>query len=289
MHCLARSAIKFRLLHVFSIVGIIAASTEGALAHEFWIEPDASQIAVGEEFTATLNVGQDLSGSTYSYLPPRFERFTVTAGGSTKPVQSRVGDNPALQMRIGDPGLQIIAYQSKIEGLTYASSEKFQQFLDYEGLDWVLDAHKERGLPTENFRENYTRFAKSLVQVGPYKADDSNEDHAVGLPIELVAMNSPFEPGCERLEVQLLRSGLPLENIQIATFQRNTDGSVSRRLTRSDANGIADILIDGSGFFLVSAVQMEAIDPEQSAEAVNGRIPVWKSLWASLSFRLQAD
>ncbi|WP_306257747.1 DUF4198 domain-containing protein [Pararhizobium sp. IMCC21322] len=267
----------------------MTASIEGTLAHEFWIEPDTSQIAVGEGFTATLNVGQDLSGSTYSYLPPRFERFTITAGGSTKPVESRVGDNPALQMRIEDPGLQIIAYQSKIEGLTYASPEKFQQFLDYEGLDWVLDTHKERGLPSKNFRENYTRFAKSLVQVGPYKSDGSSADQAVGLPIELVAMNSPFEPGRERLEVQLLRSGLPLENIQIATFQRNIDGSVSRRLTRSDANGIADILIDSGGFFLVSAVQMEAIDPKQSAEAVNGRIPVWQSLWASLSFRLQAD
>lgn len=289
MHCLARSAIKFRLLHVFAIIGIIGASAEGALAHEFWIEPDASQIAVGDAFTATLNVGQDLSGSTYSFLPPRFERFTVTAGGSTKPVESRVGDNPAIQMRIGDPGLQIIAYQSKTEGLTYASSEKFQQFLDYEGLDWVLKEHEERGLPSKNFRENYTRFAKSLVQVGPYKGDGSSEDHAVGLPIELVAMNSPFESGRERLEVQLLRSGRPLENIQIATFQRNIDGSVSRRLTRSDANGVAGILIDSSGFFLVSAVQMEAIDPEQTAEAVNGRIPVWQSLWASLSFRLQAD
>lgn len=283
------SAIKFRLLNVFAIVGISLASIGGTQAHEFWIEPDASQIAVGESFSATLNVGQDLSGSTYSYLPPRFERFTVTADGSTKPVESRVGDNPALQMRIESPGLQIIAYQSNIEGLTYTSPEKFQQFLDYEGLDWVLEAHKQRGLPSANFRENYTRFAKSLVQVGPYTVDDSNMDHAVGLPIELVAMNSPFEPGRDRLNVQLLRSGRPLANIQIATFQRNADRSVSRRLTRSDANGIADILIGGSGFFLVSAVQMEAIDPEQPVEAVNGRIPVWQSLWASLSFRLQAD
>lgn len=289
MHRVACSAIKFRLLHVVTTIGLLATSIIDTRAHEFWIEPDASQVAVGEAFTATLNVGQDLSGSTYSYLPPRFERFTVTAGDLTALVDSRVGDNPALQMVVEEAGLQIIAYQSKGEGLTYANSKKFQQFLDYEGLDWVLEAHKQRGLPSENFRENYTRFAKSLVQVGPYDADNSSNDREVGLPIELIAVQSPFEPGREQLSVQLLRSGRPLENIQLATFQRNPDGSVSRRLTRSDANGFAEILIDGGGFFLVSAVQMEAIDPEQTGDAVKGRIPVWHSLWASLSFRLRTD
>lgn len=286
MHRVINSATEFRIFHVLALVGCLAGSVVDTSAHEFWIEPDASQIEIGASFSATLNVGQDLAGSTYSYLPQRFERFTVTSGGSTKPVESRVGDNPALQMSVDQPGLQIIAYQSEIEGLTYTSPEKFEQFLDYEGLDWVLEEHKRRGLPAENFRESYSRFAKSLVQVGPYNPDTSSEDRAVGLPIELVALNSPFEPGREQIDVQLLRSGLPLDNIQIATFQRNSDGSVSRRLTRSNADGMAEIEISGDGFILISAVQMEAIKPDQEPVAVNGRVPVWQSLWASLSFQL---
>lgn len=289
MHRPTKTATQIRFHHVFAIFGVLAASTLDTSAHEFWIEPDVSQISVGDGFSATLNVGQDLAGSTYSYLPARFKRFTVTTGGFSTPVESRVGDNPALEMRVDQAGLYVIAYESEIESLTYTSSEKFRQFLEYEGLDWVLERHKQRGLPTQNFRENYTRFAKSLVQVGPFDPDSSSNDTPVGLPIELVAVQSPFEPGRERLQVQLLRSGQPLENTQVATFQRKGDGTVARRLLRSNADGIADIQIAGGGFFLVSAVQMEALEHPQKTVSGNARTPVWHSLWASLSFRLNSD
>jgi uncharacterized GH25 family protein len=258
----------------------LACSVLETSAHEFWIEPDASQIVVGDDFTATLKVGQDLAGSTYSYIPANFERFTITANGATKPVKSRVGDNPALQMEADQLGLHIIAYQSSFETLTYASSEKFEEFLEYEGLDWVLDAHRRRGLPSDGFKEIYTRFAKALVQVGPYGFNSSSNDQAVGLPLELVALRSPFEPDRRQIEVQLLRSGEVLADIQVATFQRNADGTVSRRLTRTNEKGIAEVQIIGDGFVLVSAVHMEALDAE-AGEAM----PVWQSLWASLSFQ----
>lgn len=289
MQCTRNITIKFCPLRVLAFVGLFAVSAMSASAHEFWIEPDASQISVGDDFTATLKVGQDLSGSTYSYLPPRFVRFTITVDGRTMPVKGRAGDNPALQMNAQEPGLQIVAYHSEFQSLTYASAEKFQQFLNYEGLDWVLDEHQKRGLPAENFRERYTRFAKSLVQVGPYSGSARNMDQSVGLPIELVAMQSPYEPGREWIDVKLLRSGTALEGIQVATFQRNADGTVVRRLTRSNRQGVAKIQIDNGGFFLVSAVQMEAVEPLQKGEAANSRMPVWHSLWASLSFRLDAD
>lgn len=274
------SATKLRVLQVLAVIGCIAGPVLDTSAHEFWIEPDVAQIDIGDGFSATLKVGQDLAGSTYSYIPARFERFTVTANGATRPVESRVGDNPALHMEADQLGLHIIAYQSKFETLTYSSAEKFQQFLDYEGLDWVLNAHERRGLPADNFKENYTRFAKALVQVGPYHFNSSSNDRAVGLPIELVALQSPFEPDRKRIEVQLLRSGKALADIQVATFQRNADDSVSRRLTRSNGEGIAEIEIIGDGFVLVSAVQMEALSTGTGEAA-----PVWQSLWASLSFQ----
>ncbi len=278
------SATKLRVLQVLAVIACIAGPVLDTSAHEFWIEPDVAQIGVGDGFSATLRVGQDLAGSTYSYIPARFERFTITANGATKPVESRVGDNPALQMEADQLGLHIIAYQSKFETLTYSSAEKFQQFLDYEGLDWVQDAHERRGLPSENFKENYTRFAKALVQVGPYSFNSSSNDRAVGLPIELVALQSPFEPNRNQIEVRLLRSGNALADIQVATFQRNVDGTVSRRLTRTNGEGIAEIEIIGDGFVLVSAVQMEALVAGAGEAA-----PVWQSLWASLSFQPKPD
>nr|WP_306267577.1 DUF4198 domain-containing protein [Pararhizobium sp. IMCC3301] len=282
-------ATKFRCLTLFGALAALALAITDTKAHEFWIEPNVSQIETGDKFSATLNVGQDLAGSTYPYLPPRFDRFTMTIGGNTKPVEGRIGDNPALQMEAAQEGLHIIAYQSRGDVLTYVDPAKFQQFLDYEGLDWVLEAHQKRGLPTAYFKEIYTRFAKSLVQVGPYQEDDAGQNQAVGLPIELVALQSPYAPQTSRVDVLLLREGKPLENIQVATFQRMNDSTVARRLTRSNAEGVANITLDGGGFYLISAVQMEETDPAKFKEDTAGRKPVWHSLWASLSFRLEAD
>lgn len=255
-------------------------------AHEFWIEPVSSQIESGEKITARLHVGQDLKGSSYSYLPQRFERFTYTLGEKTAPVEGRLGDNPALNMIAKDAGLHVIAYQSKAEMLTYTEASKFVGFLDYEGLDWVLEAHKKRGLPDTKFKETYTRYAKSLVQVGKYNGEAAQQDRAVGLPIELVAAQSPFRPDVDFIKVILLHAGKPLSNIQIATFQQKPDGVFVRRLTRSNAQGEARVSLTGKGFFLISAVQMEEADPADYDEDVVGRKPVWKSLWASLTFRL---
>ncbi|MEP0518622.1 MAG: DUF4198 domain-containing protein [Hyphomicrobiales bacterium] len=255
-------------------------------AHEFWIEPETSQIERGDKIIARLNVGQDLRGSSYSYLPQRFDRFTYTVGDTTAPVEGRLGDNPALDMATSDNGLHIIAYQSNSEILTYTQASKFEEFLEYEGLDWVLDAHKNRGLPETQFKEAYTRYAKSLVQVGPFDDAATQRDRPVGLPIELVAAQSPFKPDTTSIDVLLLRDGKPLPNIQVATFQQRSDGVFDRRLTRSNEKGKAEISLQGNGFFLVSAVHMEETDPTEFDEDVVGRKPVWKSLWASLTFRL---
>lgn len=286
MPLLFNVAICKPLTRFFCGAGMFLSACVAADAHEFWIEPVSSQIEVGGNIAARLNVGQDLKGSSYSYLPQRFERFTYTVGKETAPVESRLGDNPALNMTAAKNGLYVIAYQSRGEMLTYTEEKKFQGFLEYEGLDWVLDAHKKRGLPATKFKEAYTRYAKSLVQVGNFSQGEDLQDQSVGLPIELVAAQSPFKPKTESITVTLLRNGQPLPDIQIATFQQTKGDKSERRLARSDAQGQVEISLVGKGLFLVSAVHMEEADPADYNEDVVGRKPVWSSLWASLTFRL---
>lgn len=266
---------------------IILITSFGVNAHEFWIEPQDTQVEVGQQIVGKLKVGQDLKGNSYSFLPQRFESFTVTVDGKTVPVEGRLGDNPALALEARASGLHIFAYQSNPEMLTYTDASKFKSFLSYEGLDWVLEAHAQRGLPPVKFKESYVRYAKSLVHVGPASANTMQNDQAVGLPIELIAMQSPFEPGLNSIQVKLLREGVPLAGIQVATFQRDVDGTFARRLARSNSDGLAEVSLDGNGLFLISAVQMEEANPADYDEDVVGRKPVWKSLWASLSFRLE--
>ncbi len=274
-------AVKGMFLSASAAVVIVSFLVSFSSAHEFWVEPKDSNVESGGSIQATLNVGQDLKGNTYSYLPPRFERFTVTVAGDTYDVPGRAGDNPALNMAAEKNGLHIFAYQSKPEKLIYSERKKFQAFLDYEGLDQVLSMHDARGLPDKGFRENYTRFAKTLVQVGNLSGGD--EDQPVGLPIEIIADGNPVRNESDQLDVQLLYEGRPLADVQIAVFHRYLDGNFDRTLARTNSMGRARLALNGSGFYLLSAVHMLAVNENADGED-KLRLPAWHSLWASLSF-----
>lgn len=187
---------------------------------------------------------------------------------------------PALSYKPATAGLQVIAYHSTADRVTYDDPDRFREYLAYEGLEGIAEAHRARGLPEAGFTEEYTRFAKALVQVGP--VDERDRDASLGLRFELVAENNPYAPGAETVTVTLLRLGEPVVGRQIAVFR--CTGEVTRGLVRTDARGQAAIPIGGGGVFLLNAVDIRPVQPDVAEkDAV-----VWASDWASLIFGLGA-
>ena len=138
-----------------------------ATAHEAWVEPYAYQFEKPTLLNAHLRVGQMFRGNTLLYNPERFERLEISYNGNTQPVKGRLGDLPAIRHRLVDTGLHTVIFVSSAQRITYDSWEKFQKFARNEGIPWLLDAHKQRGLPADDFAETYFRHAKSLITVGP--------------------------------------------------------------------------------------------------------------------------
>jgi uncharacterized GH25 family protein len=243
-------------------------------AHEFWVEPLSYTVSVGEEIALDLRVGQTLEGQSYPYLSHKFARYQVTDADGVHDLLGIEGDIPSVLYDATVPGLHVIAYHARPEQLTYESFEDFNDFVDEEGLNSVVNRHRERRLPETGFTEAYTRNAKALVQVGP--ALEYDTDLATGMDFELVALRNPYLPGAS-LPVKLLWQGAQVSDAQVAVFQR--DGNkVVRSTYRTNDQGIADIPLHAKGIYLLSSVHME-----ESAEDSGA---VWQSTWASLTFAI---
>lgn len=251
-----------------------------AAGHEFWIAPQQWQPQAGDTLRADLRVGQDMSGEIYPWLRRNVRSATVWSPTGQSEVGGREGDLPALTVVLPEDGLHRLAYLGIPSYVIFDDLEKFGSYLDYEGLDGVLDRHVARNLPDEDFGEEYTRHARALVQVGT--PDPAQLDAPTGMPFELVAGANPYVAGLAELPVTLTYQGDPLPDTQVAVFHRPARGTapqdVTRRLFRTDAEGRVTVPLVGAGDYLLSAVRIEEVAPSETS------VVMWKSDWASLTF-----
>lgn len=281
------------LAHGAASAGLVAAVMAGpAPAHEFWIEPEVSQVEVGDTVRAELRVGAMLSGEAYPYLSDQIVAAQLHAPGGVTDIAGMEGDLPALSITPTEPGLHVILYHAAPAVAEFEDFETFISYLALEGLSDVVRLHKERGLPEAGFAETYSRNARALLQVGP--ADPAQLDRPTGMPLELVALQNPFVGGLSEVEVQLLWQGAPLPNRQVTIFHRplagdgasseatgeEAAGEVTRSLVTTDVEGRALIPLAGGGFYLLNAVQMKPVEDQEGV--------VWDSHWATLTFAVEA-
>lgn len=270
-----------RIPKAFASALLIAAMIVGApgAAHEFWLEPEAFRLKPGERLVARGLVGETLAGEELGYYPEATEHLDLTLGAQTTPVVGAPEQIPAVDVETLGEGLHILRFQSANYQVSYPTLEKFEVFLDEWGFDWAAAEHAARNFPQEDIREVYFRYAKALVAVG----DGEGADRALGMPIELVALDNPYqaEPG-DMLEIELRFQDAPLADGRVKHFHRAPDGTVSMTRLRSDAEGRIRVPAK-PGFHLINAVYLDLAS--ERMQMFLGA--AWQSLWASLTYGVE--
>ena len=253
----------------------ICISLGPAQAHEFWIEATDYAVPSGAAVEAGFRNGEEMSGSSLSFIPARSERFDMIMGGETRSVPARLGDNPAFTAADLPDGLLTILHETAEQRLTYTEWAKWVRFTDHKDFAFAQEAHRERGLSEERFVEAYRRFAKALVAVG----DGVGSDTARGMRTEIVAGLNPYIDDLSAgLPVQVLLDGAPKPEAQVEMFARAPDGTVQVTLHRADADGRALLPVEAGHDYLLDSVSIEAVEPATEGD------PVWLTLWAALTF-----
>lgn len=255
---------------------VVASITGAAQGHEFWIDPLTFFVQPGTPIRADIKVGENFKGTPSVYLPSRFNRFDIGTAAGFAAVQSRQGDRPALN-QIAPNGLAVVVHETTNSQLTYTEFAKFEKFVTHKDATWVIDEHRARGLPEDEFVEVYSRYAKSLIAVGA----GQGADRTVGLLTEIVALANPYTDNMgSGLPVRVLYQGAPRGSAQVEVFERAPGGAVRVFLQTTNANGEARIPVKPGHDYMLDSVVLRT--PEGSA-AQNPKA-VWESLWANLTF-----
>ena len=248
--------------------------------HEFWISPLAYNLNISQPILAHFRIGQEFNGSPQSFLRHRTVRHEIHHGGDTLKVNSRNGDRPAIQTNGLEDGLAVLVHETSDSILKYNEFEKFVNFVKHKKFDGVLDAHSARNLPKTRFSESYRRYVKSLIAIG----SGVGQDKAIGLDIEIVALNNPYTDDLsDGMRIQVLMSGIPRADVQVEIFERaiGSNQDVNIKLTATDENGIAIFHAKSAHEYMIDNVALIPL------EAKNGNDPVWHSLWANLTFAVK--
>ncbi|MGJ8626500.1 MAG: DUF4198 domain-containing protein [Sulfitobacter sp.] len=255
-----------------------AAPLTPAAAHEYWIEPEAYQVAIGDSIQGHFKNGQNFDGINLSFFDRTSTRFDQVFDGAVTPVEARAGDSPALKLEpLGKDGLLVVVHETAPSSLTYSEWAKFLKFAEHKDFKTAAADHVANGWSQDRFKESYTRHVKTLIGVGT----GAGMDGAQGLETEFVALSNPYADGFDgQMSVALTYQGAPRANAQVEVFDRAADKTVTITLHRTDDQGHATIPVTPGHSYLFDAVVLRpAPDPGDDPNA-----PVWETLWAALTF-----
>ena len=251
------------------------AFTAPLAAHDMWIEPTSFHPETGNILGVRLRVGQDFLGDPIPRDPALIEQFVSLDSTGRKPLYGRDGADPAGLVRIAEPGLMILGYQSRPKPITLAAAT-FNQYLKEEGLEAIADLRARRNQSNSEAREVFARCAKSLVLNG--SGAETQADRTLGFTLELVAGKNPyFAHAGQEVPFTLTYQGRALPGALVTAMNRANP--VAKITARTDENGRVRLRLPQDGIWLIKAVHMIAAPEGSNAE--------WASFWASLTFELK--
>jgi uncharacterized GH25 family protein len=249
-----------------------ALSSAPLFAHDLWIEPTTFSPDVGKIVGVRLRVGQDLLGDPVPRDPALVNQLIYEDGSGRKPLIGRNGSDPAGFLRVQEPGLLVIGYLSNPSAIEMPA-EKFNQYLNDEGLHAVAALRAARKQSGNSAHELFSRCAKSLVLSG--SASRSQTDRVLGFTLELIAERNPYAiRDGEDFPVRLMYEKRPLARALVVAMSRLNPAE--KQSARTDGEGRARFRLRPGGMWLIKAVHMVSAPAGANAE--------WASFWASLTF-----
>jgi len=266
-----RSSVSILFLFVLSV---------SIFAHEYWLEPATFFLKLNERSVVHLYVGealkQDEEREFQSSKTPLFKLF------STHDTFDLLGtireeEKPLFSFSSEREGTFLLALERNWSYITL-EPKQFEDYLREDGIEYIIAEREKLGEVKKEGKERYSRYLKSLLQVGGKR--DKAFARLVGSTLEIVPLENPYSKKAgDSLEFQVLFLGKPLTGKTI--FADNRDGErVVKQQMKTDSQGKITVKIDRKGIWLVRLVYMRRC-------AKNCEGADWESFWSALSFGIR--
>ena len=260
---------------ILSVIIFAFLFSMNAFAHEYWFEPETFFSARGDKTAVHLYVGdglvKDREERVYqSEKTPMLQLFSTYKTWDLK-ISLTEGQMPIYNFSAEKVGNYLLAMERNWSYITLESN-KFEDYLREDGMEYIIAERAKLGENQKEGRERYSRFIKSLLQVGD-KRDDTYKK-LIGLKLEIMPLENPYSKKVgDKLKFQVLFDGKLLANRAVFADNRNSE---TQKMT-TDKNGKITVKLDKSGLWLVRLVNMQRCR-QDCAEAD------WESFWGAFSF-----
>ena len=262
------------------VVSLYAGLCASADAHDrflkldsFHLQPNskaAIQLFNGTFTTSEKPVGREWMADV-SVIDPSGARMSPAASAWRDDAKMST-----LDVETGSAGDYVVGLATKVKSIVL-KADRFNHYLDHDGIPDVLAARQRDGELGKDARERYAHHAKALIQVGDAQTDSFKA--SLGHPVEIIPQQDPYGLKIgQAQQVLCVKNGKPIAG-QFVTAGYERDGNVKAAPSaRTDANGVASIVLDSPGKWFVKFIHMEKSgDPEFDYE----------SRWATLTFEVR--
>lgn len=269
-----------KIFAIFFLVSLFLTAVLTARAHDYWFEADNFFPAANSLVTFHLQLGSHLEVEEERfYQPEKTALFKLFSAQNIFDLRDKSAKNavPVAATKVGESGTYLLGMErNPVESVLEA--DKFDEYLHEENLENIIAERARLGESAKFGYERYSRYIKSLIQVGDKK--DETYEKILGFKLEIQPLANPYRKKAgSSLKMRVLFDGKPLKNTNVFSYNR-ADGKVFAEKYLTDAEGNFNVKLSRRGLWLVRLVKMERC-------AQNCGENDWESWWSSLSFSVK--
>ncbi|MGD1947040.1 MAG: DUF4198 domain-containing protein [Croceivirga sp.] len=183
-------------------------------SHDLYLKMETYFLQPNQEATLSLYNGTFEKSENIITRDRMLDASVVAQGNRTNIPAAEWQDQDStitqFTFTTGEAGTYVAGVSTKARNIELAA-DKFNSYLEHDGILDMLDYRTENDLLGEDAVERYQKHVKAVYQVGDVKTDDWST--VLGYPIEFVPQSNPYETySGGQLDVLVLLDGQPLAN-----------------------------------------------------------------------------
>ena len=247
------------------------------LGHDLFLNPHPFRLEKPGTIQLTMHLAASFPGKEEAWRKDKTVQFKLVGPSGEKTLQDEKGKNPTIQL--SEEGTYAIGWESKPSYIEI-DAKAFNEYINAEGYQNVVQARKTAGKEAEKGRERYIRFLKTFVQVGSKHTDDYATP--LGQKIEIIPKSNPYslKTGSE-FSVKVLFDGKPLSGATVmGTYDTHSkEHDVYANIVTTEKDGTAKMTITQPGIWLIRVNTMFPLEGDAKAD--------WQSYWANCSLEVR--
>jgi uncharacterized GH25 family protein len=223
-----------------------------AQAHDTWLLPKAFRVQAERKTTLALTSGMTFPTLDHAIATDRIQQAVMNLAGETQQLSKYVKGKKSLDFAVNPANVGVAVLSVVLKPRTLELAPKLiQEYLDEIGASDSLKAAWKQPSPSMQWRETYTKYAKTFMFVGAEKffQNDSAWKVPHGLALEIIPERHPgLLRANDELPVQVLLSGKPLANFPLGLAQAGNKKGI---LQITDANGRTTFKLPKAAQYLI--------------------------------------